>query len=167
MDRWSPFYAATAAAAAALLGLLFVAVSINAAAAIGPAEASSRRLTEQAYQNYLAVMLVSFMALFPGVTPTSFGGETVAATATWSLWVLIRFGQAVAQRVERRSWIFALRRHLSSLIGFAMLLVAALRMAFDWGHDENWVAAAMLMLMFSAIAISWELLKRIAGGKAA
>ena len=57
--------------------------------------------------------------------------------------------------MERRSWIFALRRHLSSLIGFAMLLVAALRMAFGWGHDENWVAAAMLVLMFSAMAIDW------------
>ena len=46
MPDWSQFYVTIAAASAALLGLLFVAVSVNASAALGPAEVVSRRLAE-------------------------------------------------------------------------------------------------------------------------
>jgi hypothetical protein len=162
MQAWAGFYMATAAASAALLGLLFVVVSINAPAALGPEQAVSRRLTEQAFQNYLAVMMVSLLALFADIRMPVFGGVTVASTAMWSIWVFIRFGQAVFHRAERRAWILAVRRHLSSLIGFAMLLFAAVRMTLEVGDNASWLAASMLVLMFSATSVSWELLARIA-----
>jgi hypothetical protein len=110
-------------------------------------------------------MMVSLLALFTGIRTTVFGAVALVATASWSVWVFVRFGQAIAQRLERRDWVLALRRHLSSLVGFAMLLVAALRMALGWGEDYDWVAAAMLVLLFSATTVSWELLTRIASGK--
>jgi len=162
MQAWAGFYAATAAASAALLGLLFVVVSINAPAALRAEQAVSRRLTEQAFQNYLAVMMVSLLALFADIQTQVFGGVTLASTSTWSIWVFIRFGQTVFHRAERRSWILAVRRHFSSLIGFAMLLVAAARMTLDVGDNYSWLAASMLVLMFSATSVSWELLARIA-----
>ena len=103
MQAWAEFYTATAAASAALLGLLFVVVSINAPAALGPEQAVSRRLTEQAFQNYLAVLMVSLLALFADIRTPVFGGVTLASTAMWSIWVFIRFGQAVFHRAERRA----------------------------------------------------------------
>lgn len=90
MQSWSQFYATIGAAAAALLGLLFVAVSINAPAALGRDQVASRRLTEQAFQNYLAVMMVALLALFPDISTRTFGIVSVTATASWSLWVVIR-----------------------------------------------------------------------------
>jgi hypothetical protein len=165
MQAWAGFYTATAAASAALLGLLFVVVSINAPAALGPEQAVSRRLTEQAFQNYLAVMMVSLLALFADIRTPVFAGVTLASTAMWSIWVFIRFGQAVFHRAERRSWILAVRRHFSSLIGFTMLLVAATRMTLAVGDNASWLAASMLVLMFSATSVSWELLARIAERK--
>jgi hypothetical protein len=165
MHAWAEFYAATAAASAALLGLLFVVVSINAPAALGADQAVSRRLSEQAFQNYLAVMLVSLLSLFADISAVVFGWVALAATAGWSVWVVVRFLQAVIERGERRAWIIGVRRHLSSLVGFGMMLFAALRMALRWGEDYNWLAASMLVLMFSATSVSWELLTRIAERK--
>ncbi len=162
MQPWSQFYATIAAASAALLGLLFVAVSINAPAALGANAISSRRLTEQAFQNYLAVMMVSLLALFPDMSVNSFGRVTLYATAVWSAWVVIRFFQTITQRLDWRSRIRALRRHISSLIGFAMLLVSALRMALNRGESFDWFAAAVLVLLFSATTVSWELLRQLA-----
>ena len=165
MQAWAGFYTTTAAASAALLGLLFVVASINAPAALGPDEIVSRRLTEQAFQNYLTVMMVSLLALFADIRTPVFGGVTLAATASWSAWVIIRFVQVLFHRAEPRSWILAVRRHFSSLIGFTMLLVSALRMALGWGEDYSWLAASMLVLLFSATTVSWEMLTRIAGRK--
>jgi hypothetical protein len=162
MQLWTQFYSAIGTACAALLGLLFVAVSINVSAALGPDETVSRRLTEQAFQNYLAVMMVALLALFPGIEPTTFGMVTLITTAGWLIWVVIRFGQTLAQRLERRSWIYSVRRHVSSLIGFGILLVSAFRMALNWGTSYNWLAASTLVLLFSATTVSWELLRRIA-----
>ncbi len=162
MQPWTQFYAAIGTASAALLGLLFVAVSINVSAAFGPDEAVSRRLTEQAFQNYLAVMMVAFLALFPGIETTTFGMVTLITTAGWSIWVVIRFWQTLAQRLERRSWIYSVRRHVASLSGFVILLVAAFRMALNRGASYDLLASATLVLLFSATTVSWELLRRIA-----
>jgi hypothetical protein len=165
MQAWAGFYTATAAASAALLGLLFVVVSINAPAALGPQQAVSRRLAEQAFQNYLAVMMVSLLSLFADISTIVFGWVALAATAGWSAWVVIRFIQAVMERGERRAWIVGVRRHLSSLLGFGMMLFAAGSMALRWGEESNWLAASTLVLMFSATSVSWELLARIARRK--
>jgi len=162
MQPWTQFYAAIGTAAAALLGLLFVVVSINVSVTLGPEAAVSRRLTEQAFQNYLAVMLVAFLALFPGIGTPTFGMVTLVATAGWSAWGAIRFGQTLALHVRQRSLRYSLRRHLSSLLGFGILLVAAFRMALNWGDSYNMFAASTLVLLFSATAVSWELLTRIA-----
>jgi hypothetical protein len=162
MQLWTQFYAAIATASAALLGLLFVAVSINVSAALGAEEAVSTRLTEQAFQNYLAVMMVALLALFPGIEPTTFGMVTLITTAGWSIWVVIRFCQTLTQRLERRSRISSVRRHVPSLIGFGILLVSAFRMTLNWGTLYNWLAASTLVLLFSATTASWQLLRRIA-----
>src|SRR5580698_8282029 len=72
MQAWSTFYATIGAASATLLGLLFVAVSVNAKAALGSGDRLTTAMTEQAFQNYLAVLLVALLALFPGVSATTF-----------------------------------------------------------------------------------------------
>jgi hypothetical protein len=73
MQGWLGFYAVTAGAAATLMGLLFVVVSINGAAILGGGHHHSRRLAEQAFQNYVAVLVVSLLALFPDLSNTQFG----------------------------------------------------------------------------------------------
>jgi hypothetical protein len=58
-------------------------------------------------------------------------------------------------------WI-VLRGHVSSLIGFGMLTVAALRMAIGGQDERDWFAAATIVLLFSAITVSWDFLIAIA-----
>ena len=83
MQLWTQSYAAIGTASAALLGLLFVAVSIKLSAALGHDEAVSRRLTEQAFQNYVAVMMVAFLALFPGCGDVAVSARRSHASARW------------------------------------------------------------------------------------
>jgi hypothetical protein len=162
MQSWTQFYATIGTVAAALLGLLFVVVSINVSVTLGSEDPVSRRLTEQAFQNYLAVMMVAFLALFPGINTTTFGMVTLITTAGWAAWVVVRLYQTLALHIRRRSWIYSLRRHVSSLIGFGIMFAAAFRMALNWGEPFNLFAASTLVLLFSATTVSWELLRRMA-----
>src|SRR3984957_16462712 len=162
MQAWSQFYAVIGGAAAALLGLLFVVVSLNAAATLGAGHESSKRLAEQAFQNYLAVIMVSLLALFPQIRLTTFGFVTLCVTGVWAVWVLVRLYQTLARPVEHEPRLFALRRQVSSLVGFGILIVTGLRMALNLADDRNLFARGTIVLLFSATIVSWELLGRIA-----
>jgi lysylphosphatidylglycerol synthetase-like protein (DUF2156 family) len=165
MQAWFGFYAVIGGASATLLGLLFVAVSINAAVTLGAGHGGSKRLAEQAFQNYLAVMMVSLLAFFPGMKTSTFGLAAICLTAVWAIWVLVRLYCEFARPTDDEYRVFALRRHLSSLIGFGILVATALRMAMNIADDRNLLAGATIILLFSATQTSWELLNRIAQTK--
>jgi len=162
MQPWFEFYAVIGAAAAALMGLLFVAVSMNARSTLGAGHDSSRRLTEQAFQNYLAVLMVSLVALFPDIRIPTFGRVALAVTAIWVVLVLVRLYQALRLPTEHESRFVALRRLFSSLVGFGILTVAAVRMAMNYDDDRDWFASGAIVLLFSATEVSWGMLNRIA-----
>ena len=162
MQVWSQFYAVIGGVAATLLGLLFVAVSINAAATLADSQEHSKRLAEQAFQNYLAVILVSLLALFPPLDITDFGTTALCLTAVRGVWVLIRAYLAVTRPNEGNLRIRSLRSHISSLIGFGMLIFAAARMALKMEDSRMLFAIATIVLLLSAAVASWELLLRIA-----
>jgi hypothetical protein len=161
MHPWAPFYAAVAAAAATLMGLLFVAVSVNAPATIGAGHGRSLRLSEQALQNYLTTVLVSLVALMPNISIRSFGIATFCMTVisgaltVWRFWVL-------AVGVKRGARVAFVRRYGSSLLGFGMLIASAVRMSLGVGDERSLFAISLLVLLGSATMVSWGLLLRIA-----
>lgn len=162
MQAWSTFYSTIGAASATLLGLLFVAVSVNASAALGAGDRLTSGMTEQAFQNYLAVLLVALLALFPDLPPRIFGYVTLTALTSRGVWLAIRLYQIAKFDAPRQMTIRAARRHLASVIGFALLLISAINLARSRTDDYNTLAASTLVLLFSATTVSWELLRRIA-----
>lgn len=167
MQAWTGFYGVIAGAAAALLGLLFVVVSMNATATLGAGEGSSKRLAEQAFQNYLAVLLVSLLALYPQMGTAAFGQATLSVIAIWAVWVVIRFYQTLTAPKDDEPRFAAVRRHFSTVIGFGLLIYTATRMVLRLSADLNTFATGTVVLLFSATVVSWELLGRIARAEAA
>jgi len=165
MQPWFNFYGVIATAAATLTGLLFVALSMNAVAALSRGPEGSRRFAEQAFENYLAVLMVSLLALFPDMRLVTFGWVTLLVTASWTAWVIVRLYQAAAEPSVHETRLVAIRRHLSTLIGFGMLIYAAGRMALGDGDTRNTMAAATIVLLFSATERAWGLLNRIAAAQ--
>ncbi len=72
------------------------------------------------------------------------------------MWVLVRLVQALTRPHDREGWLLALRRHFASLIGYGLLLDAALPMAL--GDRRNTFAVAVMVLVSSSTVMSWELL---------
>ena len=162
MQAWTQFYAVIGAAAAALLGLLFVSVSMHVGATLGAGRHNSKLLAEQAFSNYVTVIMVSLLALIPQMTTKSYGFLVLCLTVVSSAWVLVRLYLTITQPASRESRLLALRRHFSSLLGFGMMLTAAVRMVMNYGNALNLFATATIVLLVSATMVSWELLMRIA-----
>ena len=165
MQAWFNFYGVIGTSAATLMGLLFVATSMNAVVALSKGREGLRRLTEQAFENYLAVLMVSLLALYPHMKLIIFGRVILLVTATWTIWVLVRLYQAAAQPSVHETRLVATRRHVSTLIGFGLLIYSAGRMALDGRDMRDTLAAANIVLLFSATEKAWRLLNRIANIK--
>jgi len=167
MQDWFGFYAVIGGAAATLMGLLFVAVSMNRAAILTEAHGHSRRLAEQVFQNFVAVLSVALVALFPSLTLREFSLAALLVTAISAVWVLVRMYAALTRPLGTISRVQLLRGQMFSLIGFGLLIFATVRMASNMGDNRNLVAASTIILLLSATRASWALLLRIAGMKVA
>jgi hypothetical protein len=124
-----------------------------------------RRLAEQGFQNYLAVLVVALIALLPDVSRRALGLITISVSLGWSVWVLLRLYQSLVDVRRLKSRISSFRRHAVSLLGFGMLIYSALRMSFAPPESSsNYIfGAALIVLVSSATVASWELLLRISG----
>jgi hypothetical protein len=165
MQGWSNFYELIGGAAATLIGLLFVAVSVNADKILGEAHAHSRLLAEQAFQNYLAVLIITLIAFFPGISLRSFGYSVIGATLVWSAWIVTRIYLTASTAAASVSRLRTLRLYFGSFMGFVTLLYAGWQISFGKIDDHDDVAAGLLLLLISATLVSWELLISIASDK--
>lgn len=165
MQNWTTFYEMIGGAAATLLGLLFVSVSVNLEKILGDAHAHSRLLAEQAFQNYFAVLTISLIAFMPGISQMNFGYVVIGMTTAWAIWVVLRVLKSVSAAVEGPSRVRMFRRYLLSLAGFAILIYGGWTLSFGKSDDRSIVAAGLLLLLISATIVSWELLVAMAAEK--
>jgi hypothetical protein len=165
MQAWSQLFAVTGASAATLLGLLFVSVSIHASGTSGEMHRNSKLLADQAFQNYLSVLLVSLLALFPSLSIRELGYAVLGLTALRAMWAGVRMYRATMSPYGKTSRLSALRRQSGSVIGFGLLLYAATYMALGLAEMRTTLAIATVVLLFAATTVAWELLLRIAAEK--
>ncbi len=161
IQAWHDYFGMLGAAAATLLGLLFVSVSINADIILGASHKHSMHLAQQAFHNYIAAVVVSLVAFFPGISNDSLGATILLLSSLYSIRLVIRLYLSLRATREGQSRVGAARRYGSSLIGFVLLAIGGAQMTLD-NQLHMLVAMGSLMLLISATAISWELLVRVA-----
>jgi len=166
MQGWGQFYEMIAGAAATLLGLLFVSVSMNADIILGSDHLQSRRLAEQAFQNYLAVLVIGLMVSMPGYGPDSLGYTLLSISAIWAGWALFRLVTTLQDRIVGDTRRNVLRRYLATIFGFGLIAYAAFNMAMRrQGETTVYIAIGSILLLISATIASWQLLTKVAEDK--
>jgi lysylphosphatidylglycerol synthetase-like protein (DUF2156 family) len=85
---WHDFFLASAGATAALLGLLFVGVSINLSTIAGDERPDLRARAAQAFANLVFVLVVSLLLLVPDPDP-GFIAAGLAAVAAFGLYRIV------------------------------------------------------------------------------
>ena len=157
-SEWSDLFVAAAGASAALLGLLFVAVSINLERILKFPGLPGRAL--EALMQLTCVLLVSLAGLVPGQSHVALGLELLLITALISAIVLRQpILVADASGREPRSW--KLTRWTVRLAGLVTIAIAGLSLVVESGGGLYWLAAGIALATVAAIAGAWVLLVEI------
>jgi len=161
---WHDFFLASAGATAALLGLLFVGVSINLSAIAADERVDLRTRAAQAFANLVFVLVIALLMLVPNPEP-SFIAASLAAVAGFGLYRVAR--NLLALRVTRpgrgSSWRSTVRRVGWTAVADLVLLFTAWRIWDSGGRADvipNLIAV-VLVLLVGAADISWEMLTEV------
>lgn len=164
---WHDFDLAAATAAATLVGLLFVAVTLNGERILGDDRPHLRAIAEQAFQNYMMVLVTSLLLLLPRQSMGAQGIELLTAGIAACIWALYRvrgvWRVSDAQFDRVRTW----RRLLPSLAGASILAYSGWDLRRGDEDGMLLFAAAAVLLIAAATATSWDLLVRIASSRRA
>ena len=159
VSRWTSFFVAEAGAAAALSGLLFVAVSINLDHVLAFAWLPGR--AGETIVILVNVLLIATLALVPGQSRPALGAEiTLVAIVAWLTPMVIqrRAHGKDDPDVERR-W-----RHLrtaTTQVATLPFVVAGLSLLAHRGGGLYWTVPGVLLAFATAVFGAWILLVEI------
>jgi len=155
---WEPFFTATIAAAAALTGLLFVAISINfdkifKDAGFLPARAAETLAT------LLLIVISSALALVP--QSTRLLGLEIVIVVVPMLVITVRNQLAYRRQNRGDPLLWTVSRMAGTAVATVPCTVAGFSLALHGGGGFYWLAAAALLGIVGAVYNAWVLLVEI------
>jgi len=149
-DQWVNFAIGLATASGALTGLVFVAVSLNAADVLG--SAFHRRRAESTFVILLGILTASLLLLLPGQGRTVVAAEMLFVGAVLvyraaRTWPVLRTGLT---REAAMSYVLGVIAHSLIVLGAISLLARA-------GGGLFVVAAALVLALVRALSDIWIL----------
>ena len=154
---WENFFVAEVGAAAALAGLLFVAVSINLTRILTFPGLTGR--AAEALLILFGVISASTLGLVPDQSPTAFGLEILALGALLYPCLFIIQFRSARQPGQQRSWIIT--RLLGSQLSTLPLILAGASVLAHAGGGIYWLAPGFIFSIGAALVDAWVLLIEI------
>lgn len=154
-SAWEAYALGLAGAAAVLIGLIFVGLSINLERVLRVPWLARR--AGAAVVQLMAVLVASALVLVPDQSSTALGTELVATgvvSAGLVAWLLIRGRGSVEMAYRRRSDGAA----AMGMLAVTLFTVAGIALVLDAGGGLYWVVPASLLCVARAILDSWVLL---------
>ncbi len=153
MESWANFFVAAAGAAAALAGLLFVAISVNLGRILQYPGLPLR--AAESLGVLLLALLLSLLALVPGESVRVFGAAVTALALGG--WIALTMALARGSRPQRRPLLRVLMNQLPTV----MLVIAGVAL-FSGHPDGLYLLVYALLLAFAAGVLgAWVLLIEI------
>ena len=158
LAAWEPFFSAIIAAAAALTGLLFVAVSIN----LDRILKGGRFLPARAAETLATLLLVvasSALTLVP--QSVRLVGIEILIIVVPMLVITVRGQLAQRRRNRDDPVLWTISRMASTALATVPCTIAGLSLAVVWGGGLYWLALTALLGIVGAVYNAWVLLVEI------
>lgn len=153
--EWSDLFVAGAGAAAALTGLLFVAVSINVDRIISLSGLPERALGTLAL--LLGVLVVCLLGLIPQ-SGGALGVELIATGLAFAGATAMLSSRSLAGD-EQRSWIAS--RYLIAVAGTVPYAIAGITLLAGGGGGLYWLIGGAIAAIVGGVITAWVLLVEI------
>lgn len=158
VQGWTDFFVAGAGAAAALAGLLFVAVSINLQEVLRYPGLPERGA--EAIALLMSVLIVCALCLVPGQSSRLLGVELLLVTAVaWSLQLRIHV-TAVRGHLSPTTRLLVQRIAMAEL-PMLLLAVTGISLIAQSGGGLYWLVPALLGCFVSGVFDAWVLLVEV------
>jgi modulator of FtsH protease len=157
LDTWHDFFAAQAAAGAALAGLVFVAISINLQRVLAYRAVSGRAV--EALVLLVSLLIVGLLALIPEQGEIALGIELIVFGLFLS-GVLIR-GNARAETAGGATRGQHLLRIVLGQLAALPIVIAGISLITGDGGGLYWIAVATVAGIFAGMIGAWVLLVEI------
>jgi hypothetical protein len=158
---WHDFYLTMGTASASLIGLLFVALSLNLNAIMGESRDDLRAFAEQAFSSFSAVLLIAVCFLIPQHTADALG-IVYLFLAIIGAYRMLRRAPAVwrGRQRDRLGEVAFWRLGLSAA---TMLGLAASGLGLMYGQANAlyWLVAVIIGLLMSPARSPWDLLVKV------
>jgi hypothetical protein len=164
MNSWSNFYFLCGSSAAALTGLMFIAVTFGSRLITVDKLPHVDMFLSPICYHFIQVFLLCAVAIAPTVGP-KFLGVVIAFTALWRLGQLPRFYHLMktasqeSHDIERSDWLLGL--YLPGAV-YALLIAAGLSYWFETADAPNLFATSLICLLMIGVRGAWETLIWIA-----
>jgi hypothetical protein len=164
---WHDFYIAASGAAAALLGLLFVGVSINLGALKSAERIDLRQRASQAFTNLTFVLVLSLSVLIPQEDPQSLAIACGILVAIGIFRVGGRLRTIIQTWDQASQGVIAIRRLAWTAVALVLLADSAWTL---WSTGSSramyGLIAVVFLLLLGAADVSWDLLVRVSNEEA-
>jgi len=156
LEGWHEFYALLGTAAAALVALLFVAISIGATVLTPETNTATRTFLSPVVFHYSAILLVSLIALMPTHSRASLVlciGAVAVVGLAYSVFVIVRLWRSAIRDNADRLGYGGL-----PLVAYAGVLVATAMILKSSPTGPDVLAVALILLLLVNIRNAWDLM---------
>jgi hypothetical protein len=159
LAAWHDFYMLGGTAAATLLGLLFVAVSLKLEVVRSESAKHVRALAWQTFASFLSVLFISFTYLIPFVDQRSLG----LVLAILGGFGLVRMALALPSTAGGGWSVATVARFVLPLAAYVVMLGAGIDLRQGYVDGLYWMVGPIIMLLASAAQGAWSLLLGVRG----
>jgi hypothetical protein len=159
VEGWHDFYLLIGTAAATLIGLLFVSLSLNVDVISREENADLRMLAAQTFTGFLNVAILAVLFLIPDQAPLGLGLPLLGVSGYGLYETLRRF--LMTRRAPTRSWGRGggiARRFIVPGVCFGVLVTIAVSVLWGKTIGLYWLVPVMILLVVAASRNAWDLL---------
>ena len=161
VSRWADFYHLIGDASAALMGLLFVSLSLNVKMVTGKGKADLRLLAVQTFISFLSTLMFALIFMIPDQGPLGLGLPMLGIDLIVLTVTVIRILEMHAHQVRYRNNIGFVFRFASPLLCFVTVLIIAGTVLTGRTGGLVWMVPVLIVLFWIASINAWDLLLRL------